>query len=62
MLWKWRQHLPKQLDVYLVVDVYSHALMGVYPSEAEAWLAADNTAAYCVIYKSKVTPLERPTS
>lgn len=54
--------MPKQLDVYLVVDVYSHALMGVYPTEAEAWLAADNTAAYCVIYKSKVTPLERPTS
>ena len=44
--------MPKRPDyVFLVVDIYSHALLGVFPDEDSARLASDNTAAACVVYR-----------
>lgn len=37
--------------MFIVSDIYSHAVLGAYPSEDEAWQAVNNTAAYCNVFK-----------
>jgi hypothetical protein len=43
--------VAKKTAVFLLVDIYSHAVRGAYPTKEEAQQASDNTQAVCAIYE-----------
>jgi hypothetical protein len=49
--------MAEKKQVYLLVDLYSFAVRGAYPSREEAQRASDNTQAVCAIYEVQVRVL-----
>lgn len=43
--------MSKSDYLYIVTDIYSHAVLGAYASEDDAWQAVNNTPAYCLVHK-----------
>jgi hypothetical protein len=45
----------KKTAIFLLVDIYSFAVRGCYPTREEAQQAGDNTQAVCTVYEVKAS-------